>query len=77
MSNPELLRVPTKFHSVDDVLATAAKMNLPNILVLSELENGDIVFLETDMTMASANWLLDRMKQLLLTRQEPLGSRKT
>lgn len=63
---PKLLRVPTQFHSVDDVLGAAAKMNLPNVLVLSELEDGKIVFLSTEMTLASTNWLLDRLKMLLV-----------
>jgi hypothetical protein len=62
----DLLRIPETFRSVEEVLATAAKLDLPNVLVLSELENGNLVFLETDMTVAQANWLLDRMKALLL-----------
>jgi hypothetical protein len=66
MSEPKLLRVPKTFHSVDDVLECARKMDLPNVVVLSELENGNLVFLETDMTLASANWMLDRMKILML-----------
>jgi hypothetical protein len=61
-----MLRVPTRFQSVDEVLGAARQMNLPNVLLLSELEDGKIVFLETDMTLASTNWLLDRMKMLLL-----------
>jgi hypothetical protein len=64
---PRLLRVPSVFHTVEDVLATAAKLDLPNVLVLSEREDGSLVFLESDMTMAQANWLLDRMRALLLS----------
>ena len=64
---PRLLRVPDHFHSVDDVLATAAKMNLPNVLVLSELDDGRIVFLDDGLNLAQTNWLLDRMKMVLLT----------
>lgn len=63
---PQLLRVPTTFHSVADVLETAKQLDLNNVMVLSEREDGALVFLETDMTLASANWLLDRMKMLLL-----------
>lgn len=63
---PKLLRVPTRFGSVDEVLSTARQMDLPNVLVLSEMEDGSLVFLETEMTCASTNWLLDRMKMLLL-----------
>lgn len=65
MDTPKLLRIPRSFHTVDEVLATAKHLNLPNVLVLSELENGNLVFLETDMTVAQANWLLDRIKVLL------------
>lgn len=63
---PKLLRVPKRFGSVEEVLNTARQMNLPNVLVLSEMEDGSLVFLETEMTFASTNWLLDRMKMLLL-----------
>lgn len=56
--NPQLLRVPTKFRTVNDVLETANKMGLSNVLVLSEKEDGSLVFLETEMTFASTNWLL-------------------
>ncbi len=61
-----LLRIPVKFNSTEVVLETAKKMDLSNILLLSEKEDGSIVFLSTDMTLASTNWLLDRMKVLLL-----------
>jgi len=72
----KLLRIPQTFHTVDEVLSTAKQLNLPNVLVLSELEDGKLVFLETTMSIASANWLLDRMKMLLLMpssfeRKEP------
>jgi len=67
LDEPKLLRVPQSFHSVGDVLECARKMDLPNVVILSELENGNLVFLETDMSVASANWMLDRMKFLLLS----------
>lgn len=66
----DLLRIPQVFHTVDEVLATAKKLDLPNVLVLSELDNGNLVFLETTMSVSSANWLLDRMKALLLCPSE-------
>lgn len=66
MSQPKLLCIPTQFHSVDDVLGAAQKMNLPNVLLISELENGDLVFLGTEMTTAETNWLMDRLKILML-----------
>ncbi len=62
----ELLRIPRTFHTVEEVLETAKQLDLPNVLVLSELEDGSLVFLETTMDLAHANWLLDRMKMLLL-----------
>lgn len=61
-----LLRIPKSFRTVDEVLGTAKQLDLPNILVLSELEDGRLVFLETEMSVASANYLLDRIKALLL-----------
>ena len=64
--DPELLRIPKIFHSVDDVLGAAAKLNLTNCIVLSERDDGALVFLETEMSVASANWLMDRLKTILL-----------
>ena len=72
---PRLLRVPEQFQSVNDVLACAQKLDLPNVLVLSEREDGSIVFLDSDMTLAQANWLIDRLKALMLApdqRMRPL-----
>lgn len=63
---PALLRIPRKFQTVDAVLETARRMELPNVLLISEMEDGSLVFLETEMSLASTNWLLDRMKALLL-----------
>lgn len=64
--DPKLLRVPEHFQSVSEVLACADKMGLPNVLVLSEREDGSIVFLDSGMNFAQTNWLLDRMKMMLL-----------
>ena len=64
---PALLLVPTHFRSVADVLGCAAKMDLQNVLVLSERADGTLVFLDNDLTLAQANWLLDRMKALIIT----------
>lgn len=66
-NEPKLLRVPRTFRSVEAVLETAKKLDLPNVLVLSEREDGSLVFLETEMSLASANYLLDRMKAILIT----------
>lgn len=68
MAGPvKLLRIPEKFQTVETVLETAKKMDLPNVLVLSELPDGHLVFLDGGITMAEANWLLDRLKFLLLS----------
>jgi hypothetical protein len=66
MSEPTLLRIPQSFHSVEEVLQTARKLELPNVLVLAERENGNLVILDSELTLAQANWLLDRAKHLLL-----------
>lgn len=62
----ELLRVPETMRSVDDLLATAKHLDLPNAILISELPGGELVFLQTEMSSASANWLIDRLKMLLL-----------
>lgn len=66
MADPQLLRIPQTFHTAEEVLKTALQLELPNALVLSELPNGNLVFLQTDMTVAQANWLIDRFKSLLV-----------
>lgn len=66
MGKPTLLRIPETFRSVDDVLATAAKLDLPNVLVLSERSDGRLTLLDSDLTISQANWLLDRAKMALL-----------
>lgn len=74
MPKPSLLRIPTSFHSIDEVLGAAAKMNLPHCLVISETESGGLVLLDSGMTMAQTNWLLDRLKALMLTPDQPARS---
>lgn len=69
---PDLLRVPQHFHSVGDVLACADRMKLPNVLVLSQLDNGNVVFLDSGLTFAETNWVLDTMKIMLLTSKDPI-----
>jgi len=63
---PKLLRIPRRFATVGEVLGAARQMGLSNVLLLSEGEDGALIFLETEMSFASTNWLLDRMKILLL-----------
>ena len=66
MGEPKLLRVPEQFRSVGDVLECAKRMDLPNVLVLSELKDGALVFLDSGLTLAECNWTLDRLKALML-----------
>lgn len=73
---PELLRVPQHFHSVSDVLACATKMNLDNCVVLSEGENGSLVLLDSGLTMAETNWLIDRLKALMWAPHQPTRTGK-
>lgn len=65
-SEPKLLRIPQHFHSVDELLAVAGKLGLSNALLISETEDGAIIFLDSDLTFAQANWLLDRLKVVML-----------
>ena len=37
-----------------------------DVLVLSEREDGSLVLLDDGMTLAQANWLLDRAKAVML-----------
>lgn len=63
---PELLRVPAHCRTVDDLLAVAGKLRLTNAMVLSQKEDGNIVFLTTSaMTVAEANWLADCAKNII------------
>jgi hypothetical protein len=63
---PPLLRIPSVSRSVDELLGVAGKMHLPNAILLSERADGSLVFLTTDMSLAEANWLVDRLKMVLL-----------
>lgn len=64
--DPKLLRIPQHFHTVEEMLGAARQLDLPNALLISEREDGSLVFLDTDLNVSQANWLLDRMKQILL-----------
>jgi hypothetical protein len=66
MNAPRLLRIPQTFRSVEAVLETARKLDLPNVLVLAEHPNGNLTILDSDLNFAQANWLIDRAKQALL-----------
>jgi hypothetical protein len=64
---PKLLHIPRTLHSVEDALGVAKQLNLDNIVILSERDDGGLIFLTAPAgtTIAQTNWLLDRMKKLL------------
>lgn len=67
MSDPQLLTVPKRFNTVNDVLECAKKLDLGNVIVLSENEDGSVVLLTSnEVTVSGANWLIDRAKMVLL-----------
>lgn len=66
MPTPELLMVPERFQSVDDVLACAGKLALPNVLVLAVMDNDNPVLLHQGLDRCEMNFLLDRIKLILL-----------
>ncbi len=71
MAEPELLRIPVTFRSVDDVLETGKKLDLSNVVLLSEREDGTMVFLCNEgMSAAQVNWVLDRIKALLIEPEQ-------
>lgn len=68
-----LLRIPPRHRSVADALGTAGKLNLTNIVILSETEAGLVLISAgTDelLTAAQVLWLLESGKNLLF-RPEP------
>lgn len=67
---PELLKVPDRFQSVAEVLACAQRMNLLDVIVLSETEEGNLVLLHHGLDRGEMNFLLDRLKLILLDAVE-------
>jgi hypothetical protein len=63
---PQLLRIPEHFHSVWELLNVARQLNLSNAVLISEREDGSVVFLDSALNSAEANWLVDRIKKILL-----------
>lgn len=61
------LKIPDNIRDVDDALGTAKHLCLPNVVILSELESGDIVLIHDNIPNANINWLLDRVKSLLIS----------
>ncbi len=63
---PQLLRIPAVSRTVTDLLGTAAQLDLPHAVLIGQRENGAFVMLTTDISTAEANYLLDRLKAILL-----------
>lgn len=66
MDEPELLRIPSVSRTTADLLAVAARLDLPHTVLLAQRPDGDLVFLTTDLSTAEANFMLDRIKVILL-----------
>ena len=59
---------PPHCRSVDDALAVAKHMDLPNIVILSELDDGAMLVLHAvDLTAAQLLWTLECGKRLLMS----------
>lgn len=72
MTGPKIVKFPVApsvlKELVKDVLTKALAADLPNVIVLSQDDEGVIHYFESeDMTVAQANWLLDLYKLHLLT----------
>lgn len=66
-SGPKLLKVPDRLRTAGDVLNTALRMDLDEVIVLSQKPEGGLIWLAQDgMTCERSNWLLDTFKQFLL-----------
>lgn len=67
---PALLRIPARMQTVEEVLSVAGQMKLDFAVVLSQHADGGLVMLHTGLTSAEMNYLLDRMKLILLDAVE-------
>lgn len=63
---PQLLRIPNVSRTTADLLGVAARLDLPHAVLLGHRSDGSLVFLTTDLSTAEANWMLDRVKAILL-----------
>jgi hypothetical protein len=59
----EHLPLPTRCNKVADALAVAGRLEIDNVLILSELADGNVAAIWTDgLTHARANFLIDKFK---------------
>jgi hypothetical protein len=67
---PALLRIPKVCRTTEVLLGLAKQIGIEHVVMLGvHSETGKLVFLTTDMTTAEANFMLDRMKILLLEQE--------
>lgn len=68
MTDLKVIKMPgTDLHETNEVLDAACKAKLPNVIVLSQLENGDIYHdTSNSMTLSEANWIIDSFKMWLM-----------
>ena len=61
-----LLRIPTVSRSVPELLGVARRLGMPHAVLIGQRENGNYVMLTTDLSSAEANWMIDKLKAILL-----------
>jgi hypothetical protein len=66
MPEPQLLQVPQKVHSIDELCGVIRQMPVLNIVVVIETEDQEVLSMTVNGTTAERmNWMLDRAKLLL------------
>ena len=69
MTDAPLLKIPHYHRSVADALGTASKLDIDNVVILSETDDGVILLSsgkEDLLTRAQILWILEIGKKLLL-----------
>lgn len=68
LPKPELLRIPERCQSIEELLGTAAKVEgMTGALFIGWKPEGTIVYLNAGLSAAEANWMVDHAKIILLT----------
>lgn len=79
-SAPVLLRIPEHIRSVEDALAIAGKLQLGNVVILSETPDGLLFFAtsaEGPLSGAETLWLLKSAEHLLFPPMERLDAQNS
>lgn len=61
-----MLQTPKQYDTVEKALEAATWLGLTNVVIISEMEDGSMVFIQSEMADASSNWLLDRAKGIIM-----------